>query len=161
MKNIFYTLILLLGVSIQVQGQEKQGGTESENQKIQAVVETFFEGLERGDTVMIASVLSKDIILESAFKNREGVESSTRMTRDQIMKGLGSKKATDIWEERLGAYSFHVDANLASVWVPYSFYLNKEFSHCGSNSFQMVRRNGTWEIVYIIDVRKRSDCKKS
>ncbi|MGB0836919.1 MAG: nuclear transport factor 2 family protein [Flavobacteriaceae bacterium] len=161
MKNIFYSLILVLGISAQVQGQDKETTSASETQKIQAVIDTFFEGLEQGDTVMIASILSKDIILESAFKNREGVESSTRMTRDQIMKGLGSKKAADIWEERLGAYSFHVDANLASVWVPYSFYLNKEFSHCGSNSFQMVRRGGTWEIVYIIDVRKRSDCKKS
>ncbi len=52
-----------------------------------------------------------------------------------------------------------VDADLASVWTPYQFYFNNKFSHCGVNSFQLVRINGEWKIQYIIDTRRKDNCR--
>ena len=55
--------------------------------------------------------------------------------------------------------AIHVDANLASAWTPYEFYVNDKFSHCGVNSFQLVKLKGNWVITYLIDTRRREACK--
>jgi hypothetical protein len=61
--------------------------------------------------------------------------------------------------ERILSYNINVDGDLASVWTPYEFYYGDEFSHCGSNSFQLFRDpEKGWQILYIIDTRKREGC---
>ncbi|MEO9572112.1 MAG: hypothetical protein ABJH82_14470 [Polaribacter sp.] len=76
-----------------------------------------------------------------------------------MLKGIASKKPTDVYLEKLLSYSIKIDGNLASVWTPYEFYLNGNFSHCGANSFQLFSNNGVWEIVYLVDMRRRENCK--
>ena len=51
-----------------------------------------------------------------------------------------------------------IDGALASVWTPYKFYSGATFSHCGANSFQLVKIDGAWKIQYIIDTRRKG-CK--
>lgn len=128
--------------------------TEIKNQ-----IALFFKGLESGDSTLVAQTISSNILMETAFKDKQGVEQSRRMDRGQFLSGVASKKPEDVYQEKLLSYNIQVDGNLASVWTPYEFYYNGSFSHCGSNSFQMVRNEGVWKIVYIIDVRKRNTCK--
>jgi hypothetical protein len=47
---------------------------------------------------------------------------------------------------------------MAAVWTPYNFYYNGQFSHCGVNSFQVIRFKDGWKIQYIIDTRRRTGC---
>lgn len=61
-------------------------------------------------------------------------------------------------DERIQFDVVKVDGPLASVWTPYKFYFKGQFSHCGVNSFQLVRVNGEWKIQYLIDTRRRNDC---
>jgi len=51
-----------------------------------------------------------------------------------------------------------IDSQLASVWTDYKFYIGDKFSHCGVNSFQLVKLNDGWKIVYIIDTRRKEGC---
>jgi hypothetical protein len=37
----------------------------------------------------------------------------------------------------------------------YTFYLNGDESHTGTNSFQLVRTSEGWKIQYIIDTRRK------
>jgi hypothetical protein len=48
---------------------------------------------------------------------------------------------------------------MAAAWTPYRFYRNGEFSHCGVNSFQLVKMAEGWKIVYIIDTRRKEPCE--
>ncbi|MFP3594978.1 hypothetical protein SB689_23835, partial [Chryseobacterium sp. SIMBA_038] len=66
----------------------------------------------------------------------------------------------DDLEERIIIEAIHTDGNLASVFTPYSFYLKGKFSHCGANSFQLVKQNEEWKIQYIIDTRRKDNCKE-
>jgi hypothetical protein len=52
-----------------------------------------------------------------------------------------------------------IDDDLAIVWAPYKFYWKGKFSHCGTDSFQLVRINGIWKIQYLIDTRKKEGCE--
>jgi hypothetical protein len=50
------------------------------------------------------------------------------------------------------------DGALAVAWTPYKFYYKGNFSHCGIDSYQLVRINGIWKIQYLIDTRRKANC---
>ena len=78
----------------------------------------------------------------------------------ETLIGFAEKvKPTDDFFEKILSYTIHVDGNLASVWTPYEFYNKGKFSHCGANSFQLFNNNGNWEIIYLVDTRRKNDCK--
>jgi hypothetical protein len=61
-------------------------------------------------------------------------------------------------DERIVFGVVKVDGPLAMVWTPYQFFRNGVFSHCGVNSFQLVRLRNEWKIQYIIDTRRKGNC---
>jgi len=115
--------------------------------------------LHKGDSSKVNSVLHSGIKIQTTYKNKEGKNILKNQTRKELLIAIASKKKTTIYFEKLISYDIKVDANLASVWTPYEFYLNEKFSHCGTNSFQLFKENGTWKIIFLIDTRKRKNCK--
>jgi hypothetical protein len=132
---------------------------DNQREQVKKSIETFFNGLHNGDTAIISSVLNKDMKLQTTGKNREGAYVLSTQEKNNFLKGVASKNPEDKWFEKLLSYEIHIDGSLASVWTPYEFYRNDEFSHCGVNSFQLFNNSGNWEIVYLIDTRKREGCK--
>jgi hypothetical protein len=132
---------------------------ESEKEKVKLTIDTFFEGLHKGDTAIIAKSINKDLKLQTTGVNQEGKTMLRTQSKSNFLNGVAGKNPEDKWFEKLLSYDIKIDGTLASVWTPYEFYRNDEFSHCGTNSFQLYKNNGHWEIVYLIDTRKRSGCK--
>ena len=62
------------------------------------------------------------------------------------------------YDERIVFTKILIDGPLAAVWTDYKFYLGEKFSHCGVNSFQLVKGDQGWKIVYIIDTRRKEGC---
>ncbi len=62
-------------------------------------------------------------------------------------------------DERITYDIVKTDDALAIAWTPYKFYRDGKFSHCGVNSFQLVRLNGVWKIQYLIDTRRKQPCE--
>ena len=48
-----------------------------------------------------------------------------------------------------------IDAKLASVWAPYTFYLGSTFSYCSYDSFQLVKLADGWKIAHVIGTRRK------
>lgn len=61
-------------------------------------------------------------------------------------------------DEKLLWVTVHLSDNLAVVWTPYAFYLDNELSHCGVNSFQLIKLQDQWKIQYLIDNTHSGDC---
>jgi len=108
------------------------------------------------------------ILLCVGFAHAQTSEEVVKKTIDDFFDGFHKGDSTklslikprkDIYEERLLSYKVLVDGNMAHVWTPYEFYVNGQLSHCGVNSFQLFNDNGQWKITYIIDTRRRNDCK--
>ena len=76
---------------------------------------------------------------------------------DEFISFVG-KESPGNADERIKVEMIKIEATLATVWTPYQFYYKGKFSHCGVNSFQLVRLNGQWKIQYIIDTRKKAGC---
>jgi len=148
--TILIAIVFSVGISAQNQSEEKT---------IKKVISTFFDALHQGDSTLMKSKMHKDLKIQTTFTNKEGDKQLRTQTKAQLLKGVASKKVSDKYLEKLLSYTIKIDGNLASVWTPYQFYLNGNFSHCGANSFQLFNNNGQWEIIYLVDMRRRSNCK--
>ncbi|WP_298883035.1 nuclear transport factor 2 family protein [uncultured Polaribacter sp.] len=148
------TFVIAVIFSITISAQKK-----TEEKVIQNVIETFFKGLHNGDSAVLGSTLHKNIKIQTTFTNKKGVKVLKTESKAQLLQNIAKKKKEDIYLEKLLSYTIKIDGNLASVWTPYEFYFNGKFSHCGANSFQLFNNNGVWEIIYLVDMRRRAKCK--
>lgn len=148
------TFLLLLAGSFALSAQQ-----ETEKQAIKKVIQTFFEGLHKGDSTIMAKTLHKELKIQTTRNNREGEHLLFTETRDELLVNVSKKSPTNKYEEKLLSYDIKIDGNLASVWTPYEFYLNDNFSHCGANSFQLFFDGNKWEIIYLVDMRRRGNCE--
>ena len=140
-------------VSFTLSSQEKNSAIEIKN-----VIDTFFDGFHKGDSSIVSKTLHKNIKIQTTNTTKEGEKVLKDETRGQLLKAIASKTSNQKFFEKLLSYYIKIDGNLASVWTPYEFFYNDTFSHCGANSFQLFNNNGNWEIIFIVDMRRRDDC---
>lgn len=153
MQKIF-TLLIVFVLTTVVSAQQN-----SEKKAIKNTIETFFEGLHKGDSTLVSSTLNSTINIQTTFTNKEGKKVLVTESKTKLLTNIANKKPEHTYLEKLLSWDIKVDGNLASVWTPYEFYFNNEFSHCGANSFQLFNNNGKWEIIYLVDMRRRDNCK--
>jgi len=128
------------------------------NEAVKKTIETFFEGFHKGDTTLMRSVMMDKVIMQTAYKNKEGKDILVTDEPGKLVKAIGSRPTDQKWDERISSYNIQVDGNMANAWTAYEFWFNGEFSHCGVNSFQLFNEGGKWKIIYLIDTRRRSNC---
>ncbi|OBW42435.1 putative lumazine-binding protein [Chryseobacterium sp. MOF25P] len=127
---------------------------KTENDAVKESVEKLFIGMKNADTIMIKSVFADEAILQTITKNNE-----IKTEKLQNFLSSFSKLSKNDADEKIRFEAIHMDGNLASVFTPYEFYYKGKFSHCGANSFQLVKQNNVWKIQYLIDTR-RTNCNK-
>jgi hypothetical protein len=107
---------------------------------------------------MVKASFADSAILQTVVVNREGKVSVRNEPITGFADVLSKQKKGDL-DERIEFETIKIDGPMATVWTPYKFYFQGNFSHCGVNSFQLVKLNGTWKIQYIIDTRRRQGCE--
>lgn len=127
----------------------------SEELQIKASINSLFDGMKTSDSTKVSNAFSKTAVLQTIAKNGEVKNENIKDFAVSI-----SKAAKGSLDERITFSNILIDGNLASVWTPYEFYYQGKFSHCGVNSFQLVKTNNEWKIQYIIDTRRKDNCKK-
>lgn len=128
-------------------------------QQAQKAIETFFDGFHKGDTAVMKKVIAKKITLQSVMKNKEGIVKLANTPMDEFLKAIHNRPEDQQWKEELISFTVTADAQIATVWTPYNFYLNGNFSHCGVNTFQLYHDGNCWKILSIVDTRKRKGCE--
>ncbi|GAA4078724.1 hypothetical protein GCM10022389_26010 [Flavobacterium cheonanense] len=127
---------------------------QAQNQEVQKVIETFFEGFHAKDTVKMKSVCSDKIILQSIMENVKGAKLSDESAKE-FYNSIATIPNDFKFEEKILNYSIQVDGTMAHVWTPYEFYINGKLSHSGVNAFTLFKENGIWRIIYCIDTRRK------
>jgi SnoaL-like domain len=123
------------------------------------IIDTFFEGFHNGDTLLMKSVMSNDLIMQTTFTDTEGNHRITRENSEGLLDAIADRPEDQKWDERLLDYKIQIDGNLAHVWTPYEFWYNDSFSHCGANAFTLAKTDDGWKIIHLIDSRRKSTCK--
>lgn len=150
MKKIFI-LICLISLA---QYTQAQSATDS----VKQVVNQLFTAMKTSDPVLLQQCFADSAILQTIAMNKEG----KTIVRNESVAAFAasiSKAPAGALDERIEFDVVKTDGALAIAWTPYQFFLNGNFSHCGANSFQLVRFNGQWKIQYLIDTRRRTGCR--
>jgi len=130
---------------------------QTETTAIKQTVNTLFDAMRKGDSTMLRSVFSKDMILQSIANDKTGKAVLTTEKADGFVKAIGTAH-TAVYDERIVFGDIKIDGDLASVWAPYKFFLGDKFSHCGVDVFQLMKTADGWKIIYIVDTRRKGDC---
>jgi hypothetical protein len=118
----------------------------------------FFDAFHKQDSIAIKELVSKDLKLQSIGKSKEGLTQVRNEEFSAFLKSIVSIPKDQKFEEKLLDFKIRVDGDMANAWTPYEFWFNGKFSHCGVNSFQLVKLEGVWKIIYLIDTRRREGC---
>lgn len=131
--------------------------SQSEEAEVKAVITSLFNGMRAKNADQIGAVFSENAIMQTIEATGEtGVVKSGSVA--EFVKGIGNLPTEVKLDERITDYQINIDGPMATAWTPYEFYFNDEFSHCGVNSFQLVKMADGWKIVYIIDTRRKDGC---
>lgn len=130
-------------------------GQISQENQIKETINNLFLGMKNADAKMVSSVFYENAILQTISKD----ETVKTDELKNFVSTISNLKKNDL-DEKIKYSSIQIDGNLASVFTPYEFYFRGKFSHCGANSFQLVKQNNVWKIQYLIDTRRKENCKK-
>ena len=130
----------------------------AEADAVKQTVTAFFDGMRRGDSTAVRRTLAPAAVFHG-FGSKPGQLVTLEIESiNGFLKAVGTPHP-EIWDERVQFERVLIDANLASVWAPYEFYLGSKFSHCGYDSFQLVKLADGWKIAHVIDTRRKEKCR--
>ena len=146
-------IVLMLFIVLSTVAYSK---AQSAEDSVKAAVNRLFDGMIKSDPSLLKASFADSAILQSIGTNKEGKVVIRNENVDDFAVSIGKLEKGSA-DERIEFGTIRIDGPLAIVWAPYKFYYKGKFSHCGVDSFQLVRVNGEWKIQYLIDTR-RKDC---
>lgn len=120
-----------------------------------AAVEQVFEGMRTANPDMVRAVFADDARF-AMIDRREGPPRVRVQSVDGWIDAIASSGGS--WNEQIYDVRVTVDGDMASVWAPYTFYLNGGISHCGINSIELLHDGSGWKVTQISDTRRQADC---
>ncbi len=120
-------------------------GVEAQTDEERAVIaaaQAVFDAMEALDPEAFRNSVVPDGFLMSV-----GVEATGRTTRDDFAANIARRTSPMI--ERMWDPEVRIDGPVATLWAPYDFYSGPEFSHCGTDAFQLAKTAEGWKVVVI------------
>lgn len=152
MKYYFYCLSLLLFMSTSGLSQETQVD------EVEALIQEMFDGMRAGDSSRVHKVISDEVGFYTST-SREGKPQLFEGSLSRFLQSVGTPH-DKVYDERVSNLKIHVDDNLATAWMNYSFYLGDTFSHCGVNTMTLHKGEEGWKIIFLADTRRKNNCEK-
>ena len=132
------------------------GNVDSEKSEILETVNKFLKVLETGDTGLAKEIL---VIEGSNFSIREEGDSYRikHTNYNELIASLPEMKGR--YKEIITDPEILVHKNIAVLWAKYKFFIDGKFSHCGVDSFSLIKIEDKWKIASIIYTVEKKGCK--
>ena len=141
---VFKNYVIVIGQT-SVQPAATQGSSASEDNALAiATVNTLFAEMAAANPAGIIAVHTPESQLVALFKQKDGKSVMKTFNGDAFSKMFADK--TKVMNERMYAPESKIFGDLAMVWGRYVFFANGKLSHCGVNSFHLVRTDAGWKI---------------
>lgn len=151
MKKVIVCCILLIA------GYTGKAQTAADS--VKAVISQLFTAMRNADSAGIVNCFAEKHSLQTLVRDKDG----NMQSKNELVADFGRNIARlpkNAADERIEFAAVNTDGSLASVWTPYKFYFNGNFSHCGVNSFQLLRTKDGWKILYLVDTRRKESCEQ-
>ncbi len=130
-------------------------GAQQDQADVLEVVAQLFQGMRTADTALARSALA-DGARFALVEARDGAVEIAFIPVEMWLSAVARSERR--WDELLYELEVRIDGNVASVWAPYTFYLDGSVSHCGTDSFQLLRGPAGWKVTQISDSRRTERC---
>jgi len=125
-------------------------GANPEEEMVLAPVQAMFDGMTKRDAAAIKEPL---LPRGTMVLMRDG--KPTQMTFEEFAERVG-RPGTKHIEERIHDPLVRVDNDLAVVWAPFEFLVDDKVDHCGTDLFNLVRKDGRWLIASVADTGRKN-----
>ncbi|MBT4053017.1 MAG: hypothetical protein HOE73_07995 [Bacteroidetes Order II. Incertae sedis bacterium] len=149
-RNLLIALAFFFVLPIQAQNTN-----DVQESSILEVVSKVFEGINTHDGDLIRSVMAPSAILFSSSMLNE-IPRANMSTAEQFAEGVSDPDQGFI--ERMFETEVRIREGIATVWDQYDFHINKRFSHCGVDTFSLIRSAEGWKIVSLIYTVENEGC---
>ena len=127
--------------------------------RVLAAVQKLFDGVTAKDGDTMRAVLDRDARLVRT-ETRNGAPQTRPMSAGdfvtRILEHEGPALREKIWNPEV-----RVADNLATVWVPYAFYVGDRLTHCGEDAIQLAKTDlgwPGWKILAMADTQRTEGC---
>jgi len=157
--HIQYTIVLFLFLNTSFSPCKSQQA----QQGIAQTVNLFFEGLNEKNRAKLASQVmdTSTLQLKTVIYSKQSADfEEILLPFTDFLDGIEKARSQgQKWEEKIWSIDINVDGGLATVWTPYSFFVDGELSHCGVNLITLLQQNKRWKITGVTDTRRRKSCR--
>lgn len=128
-----------------------------EEENVKQVIASMFVGMKEKNPDLVRQSFHPDASMQTVIAGESGATLGSNSVQDFVNR-IATTPANTVLDERILDYQIKIDGQMASVWTAYEFYVNDGFSHCGVNSFQLIKTAEGWKITYVIDTRRKEGC---
>ncbi len=152
------TLPLFVGLGLSLVGRSAPAAAQTPKDAVLRTGQAVFEAMARRDTVELKRLVHPAAHLIATIGTGDSATARVS-TRDQFLVQIATMATVPI--ERMWNAEVRVSEGIASIWTQYDFHLGTVWSHCGIDSFQLVKTAAGWQVTSIIYtiVRPASRCK--
>ena len=145
-----------------IRAAAKQGPRQpsaAERAEVLQAVDGFFGAMKKKDSAGLANSFTERATWTVASYRGEKAVVTGRAASLDIERMSKSKQALD--ERWIGEPTVRVDGDVALVWGFYQFKVDGKVTHCGYDSFHMLKEKGAWRIEGGAYTVRPTGCKKA
>lgn len=146
---------MVIAICTMLVAETKTAAGQSQETQVMEAVQQVFDGMRAADPAMVAAVFAENARF-AVVRSRDGLSEISTPSVAEWIGAIGESGGS--WDEQVYDVDIQVDENVASAWVPYTFYLEGLISHCGVNSIELLLNGDNWEITQLSDTRRSEDC---
>lgn len=150
------SILLVVALILSLLAASCSSPIAEEEQDVVATVNQFFEAIAKKDLALAEAVLLPEgriVSIRGEEMRISGSSHSEFLERLPTMEG-------DLLE-RMWNPTVLIHRGLATVWTPYDFHRNKEFSHCGYEVFNLLQTPEGWRIAGVVYTVEPTGCDPS
>lgn len=127
----------------------------ADDQSPMATVQRLFDAMATHN-----AAAGRALFLPEAFLFSVRPDGTTVATPyEKFLERVGAAK--DVWLERIWSPTQLEHGTVAVVWAQFDFHLNGKFSHCGVDSFSLLKTSSGWKIASVSDTHETTGCAPS
>jgi len=149
--------ILLLAVALAATVQAI-ADEAADREAVIDVIDAFFESMTARDVERMRTLLTPDGIIYGYRESDEGLQ-IIRPTHADYLENLANGEGQPV--ERYWDPEIMLSGRLATIWTPYDFHNDGQFSHCGINNFSMLKTDDGWVITGVVFSIHAENCPES
>ncbi|MDN5216631.1 nuclear transport factor 2 family protein [Fulvivirgaceae bacterium BMA12] len=147
-KSLFLVLTTL------VFNAYSQGLEITDEQRIKRVINQFFESLETKDSLLMQQTTMKEAQIWRRYSDENPIRVDLRYSKDDLPKMHTLPKVKEVAQD----FEIIQRNGIAIAWVPYEFWVEDKFSHCGIDVFTLFEIDGDWKIMSTAYTIERENC---